>query len=373
MEPDTSSVRPVRRRYSKAFKAQILRACSEPGASLSGIAIAHDLNPNMVQRWRREARRGEWTLPGAPAFIPVVASSESGTARHQEMRDTSAPVIDIRLQRGALQARLTWPAQDARACAAWLRVLAASLMATLQNKDRELARKSQELLTSKTLNEKLSFEIAQLHRFKFGRRGEHLPAGIQGSLLEEALDEDLTEIEAELKALAPTPPVYPPKGKPRRTALAPELPRVEIRHEPHGATCACGCQLKFVRDEVTEKLDYTPGTFTVERHVRPILACPQCETITQAPMPPYVIDKGLATPGLLAHVLVAKYVDHLPLNRQEGIFARAGLSIARSTLVQSAKLNGHDPHAYLKDVLTRLPTQPNRRIAELLPHRWQPA
>ena len=92
--------------------------------------------------------------------------------------------------------------------------------------------------------------------------------------------------------------------------------------------------LKFVRDEVSEKLDYTPGTFTVERHVRPILACPQCETITQAPMPAYVIDKGLATPGLMAHVLVAKYADHLPLYRQEGIFARAGLKIARSILAE---------------------------------------
>lgn len=68
--------------------------------------------------------------------------------------------------------------------------------------------------------------------------------------------------------------------------------------------------------------------------MRPILACPQCETITQAPMPAYVIDKGLATPGLMAHVLVAKYADHLPLYRQEGIFARAGLKIARSTLAE---------------------------------------
>lgn len=95
-----------------------------------------------------------------------------------------------------------------------------------------------------------------------------------------------------------------------------------------------------MRDEVSEKLDYTPGTFTVERHVRPILACPQCETITQAPMPAYVIDKGLATPGLMAHVLVAKYADHLPLYRQEGIFARAGLKIARSTLAEWVGASG---------------------------------
>ncbi|WP_322997091.1 IS66 family transposase zinc-finger binding domain-containing protein [Castellaniella sp.] len=64
---------------------------------------------------------------------------------------------------------------------------------------------------------------------------------------------------------------------------------MEIRHEPHDATYSCGCQLKFVCDEVTEKLDYTPGTFTVELHVRPILACPECETIAQVPMSAYVV------------------------------------------------------------------------------------
>lgn len=212
--------------------------------------------------------------------------------------------------------------------AAQLRALAARLMQTL-------GRTEQELLSSKTLNEKLTFEIAMLRRFRFGKRGEQLPPGVQGSLLEEAVDEDLTEIEAQLAALNPqAAPIAEPKGKPKRTALPPQLPRIEIRHEPHDATCTCGCQLKFVRDEVSEKLDYTPGTFTVERHVRPILACPQCETITQASMPAYVIDKGLATPGLMAHVLIAKYADHLPLHRQEDIFARAGLRIARSTLAQ---------------------------------------
>lgn len=213
--------------------------------------------------------------------------------------------------------------------AAQLRELAAGLMHTL-------GRTRQELLTSQTLNEKLTFEIAMLRRFRFGKRGEQLPPGAQGSLLEEAVDEDLAEIEAQLQGLAPKTDdqTQDKKAVPKRAALPPELARTEIRHEPHDSTCACGCRLKFVRDEITEKLDYTPGTFTVERHVRPILACPQCETITQAPMPAYVIDKGLATPSLLAYVLIAKYADHLPLNRLEAIFARAGLRIARSTLAQ---------------------------------------
>ena len=219
--------------------------------------------------------------------------------------------------------------------AAQLRVLAASLMQTLGYTQQELGRRTQELTVSKTLNEKLTFEIAMLRRFRFGKRGEQLPPGVQGSLLDDEVDEDLAEIEAQLAALAPkADSIAKPKNKPKRTALPPELPRIEIRHEPHDKSCSCGCQLKFVRDEVSEKLDYTPGTFTVERHMRPIFACPGCETITQSPMPAYVIDKGLATPGLMAHVLVAKYADHQPLHRQEGIFARAGLRIARSTLAQ---------------------------------------
>ncbi len=83
-----------------------------------------------------------------------------------------------------------------------------------------------------------------------------------------------------------------------------------------------------------EKLDYTPGVFTVEQHVRGKWACRECETLTQAPVPAQVIDKGIPTAGLLAYVMVAKFADHLPLYRQEKIFGRAGLAISRSTLAQ---------------------------------------
>ncbi len=74
--------------------------------------------------------------------------------------------------------------------------------------------------------------------------------------------------------------------------------------------------------------------FTVEQHVRGKWACRQCETLIQTPVPPQVIDKGIPTAGLLAHVMVAKFADHLPLYRQEKIFGRAGLAIPRSTLAQ---------------------------------------
>ena len=92
--------------------------------------------------------------------------------------------------------------------------------------------------------------------------------------------------------------------------------------------------MKRVGEDVAEKLDYVPGVFTVERHIRGKWACAQCETLTQVPVDPHVIDKGIPTTGLLAQVLVAKYADHLPLYRQEAIFGRAGLAIPRSTLAQ---------------------------------------
>jgi len=89
-----------------------------------------------------------------------------------------------------------------------------------------------------------------------------------------------------------------------------------------------------IGEDVAEKLDYEPGVFTVERHVRGKWACAHCQTLVQAPVTPHVIDKGIPTTGLLAQVLVGKFADHLPLYRQEAIFGRAGFAIPRSTLAQ---------------------------------------
>ena len=92
--------------------------------------------------------------------------------------------------------------------------------------------------------------------------------------------------------------------------------------------------MQRIGEDVAEELDYVPGVFTVERHVRGKWACAKCESIAQAPVAAHVIEKGIPATGLLAQVLVAKYADHLPLYRQETIFARFGLAIARSTLAQ---------------------------------------
>jgi hypothetical protein len=110
-----------------------------------------------------------------------------------------------------------------------------------------------------------------------------------------------------------------------------------------------------VGEDVAEKLDYVPGVFTVERHIRGKWACAKCETLTQVPVDPHVIDKGIPTTGLLAQVLVAKYADHLPLYRQEAIFGRAGL--ANATELHQAQgpgaLAGHstDVLVVLRDAL----------------------
>ena len=181
--------------------------------------------------------------------------------------------------------------------------------------------------------EKLTFEMAQLRRVKFGKKSEQLDAE-QKALFDEAVDADLAALEAQLAELmaAKRKETEPAPERPKRAVLPAHLPRVERHHEPSDTTCACGCQMTRIGEDVSEKLDYTPGSFTVERHVRGKWACAKCRTLTQAPVPAEIIDKGLPTSGLLAHVLVAKHSDHLPLYRQEAIFERAGLAIPRSTL-----------------------------------------
>ena len=114
---------------------------------------------------------------------------------------------------------------------------------------------------------------------------------------------------------APTQPDK--KQKPKREALPAEFSRTLIHHEPNNTHCSCGCALKRIGEDVSEKLDYTPGVFTVERHVRGKWACDDCEALIQTPVPAQIIDKGIPTAGLLAQVMVAKYGDHLPLYRQE--------------------------------------------------------
>jgi len=185
------------------------------------------------------------------------------------------------------------------------------------------------------LLEKLTHENALLKRMKFAAQSERFNPE-QKSLLEDEIEADLAAVASEIDALQQGHTAASPQEKkqPKRLPLPTNLPRREIRHEPESSTCRCGCQMKRIGEDVAEKLDYVPGVFRVDRHIRGKWACAQCETIVQAPVAAHVIDKGIPTTGLLAQVLVAKYADHQPLYRQEAIFGRAGLAIPRSTLAQ---------------------------------------
>jgi transposase len=190
-----------------------------------------------------------------------------------------------------------------------------------------------ELAFKQATIDKITHEMAVLKRLKFAARSEAFNAE-QKSLLEETIDADLAALQAELDKVRPDDQGKGEKQQPKREKLPANLPRREVHHEPENTTCSCGCALERIGEDVAEKLDYAPGVFTVERHVRGKWVCAKCETLVQAPVAPHIIDKGIPTAGLLAQVLVAKFLDHLPLYRQERIFERAGLAIARSTLAQ---------------------------------------
>ena len=208
----------------------------------------------------------------------------------------------------------------------------------IAQRDQTLAAKDQLIRWKEQRIMLLTHEMAVLKRWKFGRSREGLNAE-QLTLLDETIDADMAGIEMELDALRQGSDAIKPRAprQPRRAPLPPELPRTEFRHEPESTYCThagCTAPLQRIGEDVTEKLDYTPGVFSVERHVRGKWVCRCCDTLVQAPVPAHVIDKGIPTEGLLAQVLVAKYADHLPLARQEKIFARAGVPLARSTLAQ---------------------------------------
>ena len=174
----------------------------------------------------------------------------------------------------------------------------------------------------------LEARIAKLKRLQFGQSSEKIAREIEQLELElDELQEDqgvrATERPAAVQALI---------EKPARRPLPDHLPRQEEVHEPSCTCPNCGGAMRRLGEDVTEVLEFVPASFMVIRHVRPKLTCRTCETIVQAPMPSLPIERGRPRPGLLAHVLVAKYADHLPLYRQSGIYAREGVDLERSTL-----------------------------------------
>jgi transposase len=198
----------------------------------------------------------------------------------------------------------------------------------------------QQLVQLNDENRLLREQIAHLRQMLFGRSSERLPA-------------DATTVQLPLFDLPEPEHIEPAKiriepherKKPGRKPLPPDLTRLEILHDlaEEEKVCACGCALSRIGEEVSEQLDIVPARIQVLRHVRPKYACRRCEgvedegpTVRVAPMPPQIIPQSIVSPGLLAQVLTAKFVDHQPFYRQERFFARLGVDIGRATMANWA-------------------------------------
>ena len=192
----------------------------------------------------------------------------------------------------------------------------------------------------------LQQQLERLRRHMFGRRSEKFnPAqmALFDQLAQELTSQAAAAAPAETPVATTTEPSATAATPSRKTrgahgrALLPEhLPHERIEYHPPQAQqqcSACGQAKQVIGEEVTQELDYVTASIVVRDHARIKYACRQCEaevSIGEAPARP--IDKGLPGPGLLAQVLTSKYADHLPLNRQEGVFARQGVDISRSTM-----------------------------------------
>src|SRR5580692_3701039 len=194
--------------------------------------------------------------------------------------------------------------------------------------------KQAELDSRTTEIESLKLLIVKLKRMHFGPSSEKYDRDLQ------QLELRLEDLEANQAAAEPPPAVPATVAgkqtaplKPARRPLPAELPREIETIAPAQEACPdCGGALRRLGEDVSETLEYVPARFKVIRTVRPKLSCVGCSRIVQAPAPNRPIDRGLAGPGLLAHVLVAKYADHLPLYRQSEIYRREGVELDRSTL-----------------------------------------
>ena len=199
-----------------------------------------------------------------------------------------------------------------------------ALKAMLLSAHEALSRKDQELAHRDLMIEKLRVRLDKQLRDRFGSSAEGIE---QLQLMLEDLE--ITR-SVETPAVADVRPE--PNDKPHRKPLPLSLPRRDQTLDPGDACNACGGRLKHVGEDVTEELEYVPGRFVVNRIIRPRMACACCEAFQQASLPSRPIERGRPGPGLLAHVLVSKYADHLPLYRQSQIYGREGIDLERSTL-----------------------------------------
>jgi transposase len=220
--------------------------------------------------------------------------------------------------------------------------------ALLADRDRVIAVRDAELYAKTLQIEHLKMQLAVLRRARYGRSSEKLDREIEQlelmlGQLEETLAESRKEIELktgpaktqpeQTQSAAQAPAKAAARKRGGRKPLPPHLPRQEVLH-PAGSTCdGCGgTVLRKISESRTEVLEYVPSSFKVIVHVREVVSCRDCETIKQAALPSLPIERGRPGAGLLAHVIVGKYADGLPLHRQSDIYEREGIDLDRSTM-----------------------------------------
>lgn len=199
----------------------------------------------------------------------------------------------------------------------------------ISDRDARITQHEEHISERDATIKKLQSQLAFLKHKLFGRRGEKLDPA-QLLLFKELTDQvEALQEEAELEQIS-----YKRRKPHGRKPLPDDLPSEDIVYPPEHTDCpCCGEAMRNIGDEVTEELEYHPGSLFKRRHIRPKYACHQCqEGVHIAPMPPRPIDKGIAGPGLLAHVLTSKYADHTPLNRLQGMLNRHGVDISVATM-----------------------------------------
>ena len=225
-----------------------------------------------------------------------------------------------------------------------LRALARQLLAqvadqaqAIQARDRLIDERDRAIALREARIAALTAEIARLRRLQFSARSERMDPA-QRELFDETMAADIAAVEAQLQVIQTEGEDPAAAQQRRKTAskgrkpLPEHLERVQTRHEP--ASCSCPqCQgaLVLIGEHVSETLACKPLQFYVKQDIYPQYACRACEQVVAEPVAAAIIERGQADASLLAQVTIAKYVDHQPLYRQEAVYARSGIALARST------------------------------------------
>nr|WP_077780217.1 IS66-like element ISEc49 family transposase [Escherichia coli] len=221
--------------------------------------------------------------------------------------------------------------------------LRAMALAMVQKVMSENAEKERELLEKSRRIQLLEEKLKLVRQQRFGKKCETL-AGMQRSLFEEDVDADIAALTVHLDKLLPQSPEEDekaPRSRPIRKPLPVHLPRVEKIIQPDTDHCPeCDEPLHYIRDAVSEKLEYIPAHFVVNRYIRPQYSCPCCQKVFSGEMPAHILPKSAVEPSVIAQVIINKYGDHLPLYRQQQVFARSDVGLPVSSMADMVGVAG---------------------------------